>query len=57
MQLTSEDDQAEAPVSVSQSAPPQQDLLVVQGVLLPSEAQGTREAIQTVVGGLTAHLT
>lgn len=57
MGLTSEDDQAEAPLGVPESAASQQDLLVVQRVLLPRKAQGSSEAVQAVVGRLTAHLT
>lgn len=57
MELTSEDNQAKAPVSVSQCASPQQNLLIVQRILLPGKAQGARESVQTVVRGLTTHLT
>ena len=55
--LTSEDDQAEAPLRVPQGAPPQQHLVVVQGVGLSAQGHGAFELVQTVVGRLTANLT
>lgn len=55
--LTSEHNQAKAPLSVPEGAATQQDLLVVQWELLSIHLQVSRKLVQTVVRGLAMHLT
>lgn len=54
---TCENDQAVAGLRVAQDTPPQQHVVVGQGVLLVPPEQSPGEMIQLVVWGLTHHFT
>lgn len=54
---TCENDQAVAGLRVAQDTPPQQHVVVGQGVLLVPPEQSPVEMIQLVVWGLTHHFT